>query len=306
DDQAETVLLRLLRGSGPRGLGGMRAMRAFPPGRLWRPLLAHSRDALRRHAAALSPLPVDDPHNSDPRYARSYLRQALMPLVAARWPGVTGNLARAAALEQEAASLLDALADEDLARLPVSAAPDAATLPIAALRSLDPVRRRNLVRRWIESKGLPVPYRDTLLRLEAEVLDVRPEGEPCLAWPGAELRRYRDALVAMPTLPPPPRDVALGWDGEGLLTLPEGCGRLEGERLGACIVHVPAPAGTRFQPPGAAHHRTCKNLFQERGVPPWVRERTPALERGGRIAWIGGIGWAEGETPGAIDWVTEP
>lgn len=300
DDQAETILLRLLRGAGPRGLAGMESSRAFGPGILWRPLLETPRSRLREYANANGLSWIEDPHNADARYARSFLRHALMPRIAQRWPGAVTSLVRAATLEREAAQLLDVLADEDLARLrPVGA--DATGLPIEALLALESARRHNLVRRWIETLGLPVPFRETLQHLEAEVLRAAADATPVLAWPGGEFRRYRDTLFAMRPLPPAPERFSVAWNGEGACRLSDGCGELSGTGIGRCVVVVPIP-DKQFQPAGSAHHRTLKNLFQESGVPPWIRPRTPGIERDGQLVWIGAIGWAEGAARGEIAW----
>lgn len=312
DDQAETLLLRLLRGSGVQGLAGMRSLSRFPPGWLWRPLLERSREELRVEAGTRGLDWIEDPHNRDPRYARSYLRSEILPRLLRRWPAATTQLARAAELQGEAAELLDERAAEDLGALRLTVAPARDALPVEGLRALSAPRRRNLLRYWIAGLGLPTPFHDSLLRVDTEVLGAVSSAAPHLAWPGAELRRYRDRLYAMAPLPSPPEGFCRPWSGRERLQLPPGCGGLRGAEGDAVRtiaagyeVRLPPPGG-RFRPAGSAHSRTLKNLFQERGIPPWVRLRTPVLERDGRICWIGGIGWAEGFEAVPIAWRDAP
>jgi len=306
-DQAETVLLRLLRGSGVHGLSAMRVLRSFAPGWLWRPLLELPRERLYAYAQEHDLRWIEDPDNRDTRYSRSWMRAELTPLLRERFPQAEESLARTARLAAEAAGLLDELAALDLA---ASARGEA--LAVGALRQLGPARRNNLLRWWLRQRGFEVPSADALERVAREVLDAAEDAEPLLGWAGCELRRYRDHLYAMAPLPPPPAaDPPLTWLGEQL-PLPEGCGRLR--------LAPPPPrglsvrfmrGGERFRPAGAAHSRTLKNLFQEAGVPPWVRLRTPLIEADGELVYVGGIGgsarWQE-LLPGSAgpDWLEPP
>lgn len=306
DDQAETLLLRLLRGSGPLGLAAMRPLLSFPPGRLWRPLLEVSRAELRAYAERQGLRWIEDPHNAGPEFARSYLRREILPRLEPHWPAASRTLARAAELQAEAADLLRELAEVDRRAFGEEASP---SMPIAALRRLSRARQHNLLRAWIEALGLPSPYHDTLKRLETEVFDAAADADPVLAWPGGEFRRYRGQLFVMAPLPPVPRELRLAWDGRGALCLPAGCGRLDVREGGVpgALVRLVEP-GEHFRPCGSPRTRSLKNLFQERGVPTWVRARTPMLEREGRALWIGGIGWAEdaGPVQAEIEWTGRP
>lgn len=311
DDQAETVLMRLLRGSGPDGLSGMRALDEFAPGMLWRPLLDTPRAQILDWAHQRGLNWIEDPHNQDPRYARSALRTEILPRLRRHWPELGRAIARSAAVQAETGELLHALADADLSAITSAAGPGANPLSLTALQRLAPARRRNLLRHWIAALGLSTPYRDSLIRFDRELLGAGEDSHPVLAWPGTELRRYRDQLWAVPTLDAVPQAHAQAWDGRLECILPPGCGRLvgsaarqSGESL-AYEVRIPVPV-TQFQPVGSAHRRSLKNLFQERGIPPWVRLRTPALLRQGRVCWIAGLGWAAGEPAFALRWMDPP
>jgi tRNA(Ile)-lysidine synthase len=289
DDQAETVLLRLLRGSGVAGLAAMRSLAPFPPGTLWRPLLRQNRASLREYAEAHRLPWVEDPHNLDPRYSRSFLRNDIFPRLRGRWPAAVEQLARAADHCADAVALLDELAQRDFracVRRARRGAPSPA-LSVQGLLALPRTRRNNLVRYWAAIAGFELPSFEALSRLEREVLRARPDRAPCLAWGETELRRFRDALHLMRRLPPPPRGLGLEWDGRADLALPPGCGSLK--LLRAATAELPlriafARGGERLKPAGSRYTRTLRNLFQEGAVPPWVRERMPLLLLDGSLA----------------------
>jgi len=294
DDQAETVLLRLLRGTGVYGLVGMRSHVDFSPGMLWRPLLKFSRAELRRYAEIHQLRWIEDPQNFDPRYTRSWLRAEVLPALQQRFPQVQGSLTRIASLSAETSDLLDELAAIDITH---AARGDA--LSIGTLLSLNASRRDNLLRFWLRIHGFEFPSADGLRRIADEVLQAAADAEPRFGWPGCELRRYRDRLFAMPPLQTVPQAWSMTWTSGCKLRLPanddrdhdRNCGRLEAAQPPAQALTVRFPrAGERFKPAGSDHHRTLKNLFQEAGVPPWIRSRTPLIECNGEIAAVAGLG----------------
>lgn len=311
-DQVETVLLALLRGSGPRGLAAMPASRAFPPGVLLRPLLDCERAALRDYAERHGLEWVDDPGNADPAFDRNYLRGTVIPTLRARWPAVERSLVRSARHCAEAAELLEQLAARDLNR--VGDVDD--TLSVERLRDLDPARQRNLLRHWLRGRELPIPDERQLQAVLDELLTAGRDRRPLVHWPGGELRRYRDRLYAMVPLPAPPAaDTVLDWDGRAPLVLPDG----------SCLVlrstptrELPEPlrgpftvrfrrGGERFHPAGRVHGRTLKKLLQETGIPPWWRERMPLLYRDERLIAVPGLGVAADLAAAAAraDWCLE-
>ena len=291
DDQAETVLLNLLRGSGPAGLAAMRPLSAFATGYLWRPLLDVPRAELLAYAQAHQLNWIEDPHNRDPAFARSALREQVMPLLRARWPAASRLMARAAELQAESAELQHEVALSDLAQVDERDQ----GLSIPALLALSPSRRRNLLRAWVGMCGLAMPYLDTLIRVDTEVLGARMDANPLLCWPGGEFRRYRDRLFVMPRLAPVAGDFRVALTVPGEIFLPPACGRLvatgawpQSEALSLRLVHE----GDRFRPPGSPRARSLKTLFQSRSIPTWVRPRAPVLEGTRGLLWIGGLGWS--------------
>lgn len=279
DDQAETFLLRALRGSGPDGLGAMRPWRAFGRGWLWRPLLAHSREALREHADAHGLRWIEDPSNADERFDRNFLRQRVMPVLRERWPQADASFAASARIS---AALSDAFAAIDDATLDAIADDD--TLPCAALRVLPPDARARMLRRWTQRLGLPPLPADGVRRIETELLSSASDRIPQYDWNGARIRRWRDRLHASRDKDEAwPIDWECEWDGSAPLALPDGRAlALEGAtRFDATLVVRARRGGERIRLPGRTHSHALKHVLQDRGLPPWERARVPLLSDSG-------------------------
>lgn len=295
DDQAETILQHFLRGAGPRGLTGMPPVRPLGRGWLARPLLPFSRDELHAWAVEQGLSWIDDPSNADLTFDRNFLRHDLLPRLSAWRRGIAGVLVRNGEVAAEAAELLDELAAEDLAR--VGAEPR--LMPVAGLRRLSPARAHNLLRHWLRLSGLPVPDARRIATVYGEVAAAAEDARPHLCWPGGEVRRYRGLLHAMAPLAALPA----GWEGAlepgRPCELPAGLGRLRlvpatGEGLRSDLdfprLRVALRSGgERCRPPSRDGSHSVKKLFQERGVPPWVRERTPVLFLDGALAAVAGL-----------------
>ncbi len=301
DDQAETVLLQLLRGSGPRGLAAMPVSAALGAGLLLRPLLAFDRAELLRYACAQQLEWIEDHSNADIGFDRNYLRHEVMPRIFTRWPSVSRTLARSARHCADAAALICEVAEKDLA-----AARDEAGggLAISRLARLAPERQRQVLRTWIEGSGLPLPDSVQLARIFSDVIASRRDATPVLCWPGAELRRYRDSLYLMPPQPIFDMQQIHSWQAWAPLVI-EGLGVLSahathGEGLSVRALQQ-APLSVRFRrggerchPFGRGHSHALKKLMQEAGIPPWRRERIPLLYSGEVIASVVGLWVCEG------------
>lgn len=291
DDQAETVLLRLLRGAGVHGLRAMvgSAPLAGAPGvRIVRPLLALDRARLAVYARDAGLQWVEDPANVAPDFDRSYLRQAIVPHLRARWPAMARTLSRSADLCADAVEILDGAARADLAVVSL----DHNALSVSAMKRLPPARRRNVLRIWLQILELPPPSASHLHRLEATVLVAGADTMPCMTWSGVEVRRYRNAVYAMPPLPKPPgADLLLDWSGETPLILPPGCGRLVPANTGMAPRSLTVrfrQGGERMRPRAGGPSRPVRKLFQEAGMPPWVRQRAPFLYHDGVLVNVAG------------------
>jgi len=316
DDQAETLLLQLLRGSGVAGLAAMAPVKPFARGWHARPLLDFSRQQLQRYAEAMQLHWIDDPSNFDTSLERNHLRQRVMPLLHERNPAVAATLSRSARHFAEATELLEELAEVDL---PGARGSREGSLSVSALLSLSPARQRNLLRHWIRTAGFPLPDSRHLQCICDEVLPAALDSTPLVHWSGAEVRRYRDALFVMAPLPPVPTEV-IPWDLSTALHLPHGVGSLtarKGEGAGLAIEplagrHVEIrfrTGGEQCRPAGRHETHALKKLLQEEGIPPWLRERLPLLYVDGELAQVGNLWRCEpfasqpGETGIVVDWL---
>jgi tRNA(Ile)-lysidine synthase len=301
DDQAETLLLALLRGSGVQGLAAMPRVAPLGAGLLVRPLLDWSRAELHGFAQALSLDWVEDPSNLDLSLDRNFLRVRVLPLLAERWPAAGRTLARSADHCAEAAELVGRYARDALAGVR-GTRPGA--LSVAGLLALDPALCRGVLRQWFGDCGVPAPDTRHLGRIRAEVLIARPDASPLVAWGGCEVRRHRDDLFALAPSPARTGDAALPWTSP-ILDLPTGLGRLRLRDGTGCTLAPAAlgsgPLAVRFavsglvcRPAGRLHHRHLKHLFQEGDVPAWVRGHIPLVFAEGCLVAIGGAWICDG------------
>jgi tRNA(Ile)-lysidine synthase len=318
DDQAETLLLQLLRGAGVAGLAAMPESVAFGGGRLVRPLLGVSRSALRDWARLRGLHWVEDGSNADERFDRNFLRRVVLPPLATRWPRATHVIARAAGHLGEARALLAEVGDADLARVE-----QAATLDIERLRRLSLPRQRNLVRRWIERHSLPMPDRLRLERILGELCDARADALPVVAWSGAEVRRWRGRLHVMATLPPAPEPMLWRLATSRELALPGGLGRLKlvaDPRGPLALRRLPRALRVSFRSGGerlcteaGGPRRRLKELLRAGDVLPWMRDRIPLVHAGERLLQVGNL-WCDADAMASprvrrrarIEWLDAP
>lgn len=318
DDQAETLLLQLLRGAGPRGLAAMPEYSAFAQGWHARPLLGYARDALHEVARQAGLSWIEDDSNSDTRFERNFLRHEILPRLKARYPAMAATLSRSARLCGEAADLLVTTAREDLLRVQR----EGGSLSVDGLQALGEVRARNLLHQWCRERGLPTPTAAQLQCVWDEVIGAGVDSEPVVCWAGGEARRYRDALFIDRPLPAHDVGRSLAWDGRTPLSIPAAAsGELLGEPLGELLGELQAErvrgqgialaaldnrrleirfrqGGEQLRPAGRAGHHALKKLFQEAGVPPWRRERIPLLYADGRLLAVAGL-WVAQEAAAA-------
>jgi len=323
DDQAETLLLQLLRGAGPHGLAAMPSAARLGRGWLLRPLLAVDRADLLAYAQAHRLRWIEDVSNTDVGFDRNYLRHCVLPLLRDRWPAANRALARSAHWCAEAAAWLDAEAAADLIRVSADR-PDGLRLP--GMRELGAIRQRNLLRYWLRQLGLPIPDHRQLEHVLRDGLTARPDRQPRIHWPGGEVRRYRDTLYAMPALTPHDARRCFVWrpgangypplelPGIGALVLREtiGAGWRATVLAGGELIVRFRQGGERFRPAGRRYGQELKKLWQEAGVPPWERDRLPLLYRTvqeegkaeERLVAVVGLGVAAetGVAPGEPGW----
>ncbi len=301
DDQAETVLLQLLRGSGPSGIAAMPIINGFSSGFHARPLLYCSRADLREYATQNQLRWLEDFSNKDISFDRNFLRHEVIPLLKQRWPSLDRTLSRSASHCAEAQQLIDAAARVDLQNMDIDSNN---SLSIDALSALPPPRARAVIRTWIRDSELPLPDTARLDRVLSEIITARDDRNPIVDWPGVELRRYRGRLFLMSALQTIDTDIEIEWDGKSDLMLPSGLGTLTVEEAengisksvwdNAKITVCFRTGGERCRPVGRDVSKSLKNLFQESGVPPWERKRIPLVKVNGQLAAVAGIWLCDG------------
>ncbi|MEO8671090.1 MAG: tRNA lysidine(34) synthetase TilS [Tahibacter sp.] len=280
DDQTETVLLKLLRGAGARGLAGMRRLRPFAAGLLWRPLLPLPRHILAEWAARHALNFIDDPSNAETRHARNFLRHEVLPLLRTRWPQLDVAIGHSARWLDANADFIDTETHKALARVQGL---DPATLRWAEWMELHDALRASGLRLWLRELRLPEPEQVHIAELERQLSNSDPQRLPCVSWAGCELRRHRDMLYAMAPLRTPPADWTSSWAGEAL-TLPADCGSLHLKIVTHCnnldtLTVRFRRGGEIFRPAGDIHRRELRDLLQSAGIPPWQRRRIPLIFR---------------------------
>lgn len=301
DDQCETFLLALKRGSGPAGLSAMPARSDFAGTQLLRPLLGETRASLEAWAREHQLSWIEDESNRDDSYDRNFLRLRVLPLLSERWPHFADATARSAMLCAEQESLLDELLSEELSDL-IS---EDGALAIAPLEAISPARRAALLRRWLATHHAAMPSRAMLSRIWDEVAQAREDASPCVHLSGYEVRRYKGKLWWV-KYSPSLTDVVLHWTSpEAPLILPRDTGSVSLMPTGHVRLPKPGePVSVRFKAGGLLHivgrngGRKLKKIWQEYNVPPWLRDTTPLLFYGETLIAAAGVfiteeGWTE-------------
>ena len=325
DDQAETVLLQLLRGSGAAGLSGMEGANVAPELLqdtdlvMARPLLSASRRQLAAYVAAHQIEHVEDESNSDPRFARNALRHQVIPALELAFPGFQQRFARSAEHAQAAQRLLFELGQQDLALCL-----DGDGLDIGKLRLLSRDRSYNLVRHWFGTRHLRMPSTAWLSQMLTQLLTARPDAQLLVSHPECDVRRYRDRLFLKPRLArlagmadpddeafpghgwlghaieTAPSGTAFGWQGEAQIAFPDFGGVLHFDagargfdaqwlRQQALIIDF-RQGGERLKLAANRPTRALKYHYQACDVPAWERPRLPIVSAGKALLFAAGIG----------------
>jgi len=308
DDQAETVLLQLLRGAGPPGLS---AMPGFRPGRpaLLRPFLDHTRAQIAAYAVAQQLRWIDDESNADRRLARNALRHEIAPLLAARFPGYPNTLVRAARHQAEAAFLLDELAAADS-----DGAVSAEGLERARLAGLSPARARNLLRWFLRSRGLRPSSEAKLADMLRQIVGASADARIRIRVDELDVGCHRGRVIVHT---PEPQAFERVWLGETEVLLPggvlafkrtHGTGLAMAKLARAKVTLRSRAGGERIRLASDRPTRALKQLLQEAHVPPWIRQALPLVWCGDELAAVAGLGialefQAAPDEPGwSLDW----
>lgn len=291
DDQAETLLFRLLRGAGVRGLAAMPEYRTLGRGHLVRPLLDCSRSELEGYAREHGFNWIEDPSNDDVRFSRNFLRAQIMPLLTSRWPQAVSSMARTARHLGEAQQLLGELAEQDLADARATTPFAWLGLPVLALAplaGLSATRQRNALRHWLAPLTL-LPDTDHWAGWET-LRDAGEGAQPVWRLADGELHRTQGHIwwLSGPWLQPckgmsawPDPRQPLRLPGNGQLTL-------QGDAPSA-PVEVRYRQGSEILQVAARGHRDLKRLLNEQHVPSFVRGRLPLLYGDDQLLAVAGL-----------------
>ena len=298
NDQAETLLLQLFRGSGPKGLAAIPAISSFGKNsKLIRPLLRFSRVEILEYAKLHSLKWIEDESNLDLAIDRNYVRLKLFPLITGNWLGALKTIGRSAQNCAEASELLDDLAKEDLLRVQGALVN---TLSITRLLTLTKIRQRNVIRYWLRDKRLAIPSCSKLNEVLKTILCCSEDRNPLINWDNVSVRRYKDNLYAMHSLPKHDPNLVLSWDFKSIIELPSQLGFLSAcvsddllvSNKGADNITIRfRVGGEKCRISGRGEHsHLLKHLFQEWQVPPWLRNRIPLIYSGDELICIVGYG----------------
>ncbi len=280
NDQVETFLLNLFRGAGVEGLASMPISRMFGPKgserQLVRPLLSKSRASLEAYAKQHQLDVVEDPSNLDKSYDRNFLRRHIIPEIRTRWPGIEKSVSRTVSIQSEAREVLNEVAANELQHVydPIKNA-----LSISKLKRLTKAKQKLVLRYWIADRGFSYPSEKKLQHLFSDVIEADEDTQPLLEWQGVQLRRFQDNLYISESLLVHDPNMVINWDGKSPLTI---------DSLNITLLPEILPTGSRnvtvrFRQGGEKiripkrGNLSLKNIFQEQGIPPWMRDRMPLL-----------------------------
>ncbi|MHA2938655.1 tRNA lysidine(34) synthetase TilS [Vibrio sp. RC27] len=286
DDQVETFLLALKRGSGPKGLSAMALARPFQQGFLVRPLLKSRRFLIEQYAEEHGLTWVEDESNQDTRFDRNFIRHQVAPVLSQRWPHFPSAIQRSAELCAQQERLLDELLEE---RLNTSLAPDM-SLSITSLNFMSEDVRYRVLRMWLSKFDVLMPSQVRLKLLWSDVAMARIDANPKFQFKEHEIRRYQQHLFCIPKMQDVGhwhRSLTINQPLElpsflGKVTLFDTISTGKGLALSSMVLKGKLEItfrseGLSAHPEGKVGHKTLKKWYQEFGVPSWQRRRTPIL-----------------------------
>ncbi|HUU74237.1 MAG TPA: tRNA lysidine(34) synthetase TilS [Burkholderiales bacterium] len=318
DDQAETLLLQLLRGAGAEGLSAMpieRPLGVDGPG-LLRPLLTLRRSELTAYAEANALAWIEDDSNAELIYDRNFLRHKILPLIEGRFPAYRSTLSRSGRNLADVAELAGILGEQDLAALRVGDA-----IALDGARTWPVCRVLNALRALFRDLGYPAPRRAVLTEAARQAFEAGPEAQVRVDFGDLSLRRYQGSLHVVKNVCVPETWRA-EWRGEEAIKLPAGLGVLRFRRAtgagpavsklqGKVVSVALRSGGERMALAANRPHRSLRKLYQDADVAPWLRERTPLLFCGKHLVFVPGLGTAAefqaapDEACWTMDWVAD-
>jgi len=313
DDQAETVLIQLMRGAGVAGLSAMPPVKAhhIAPNiiHLWRPFLNLRRGELEAYAKEHQLTWIEDPSNQDESYRRNAIRQSILPALEKHQPGATENLARSAKHLANAHELLNQLADIDLGLIETKEGLSKTNL--VRLYKTNQARASNALRRWLHKNQLAYPSEERLTAWWSELLHARVDSN--LQWEHDQkvIRLWRGQLTMTQDLNAQ-EQIEGEWVFKKVPANSQKPGiakeRFETAKQKGLINTMAREGGEKFKVDAKRPRKSLKNLYQEANIPPWQRN-APLLYIGEELVAVAGIGisadWQTTEGPRiSPEWLT--
>tara|TARA_R110002072_G_scaffold30092_2_gene94219 strand:+ start:5670 stop:7013 length:1344 start_codon:yes stop_codon:yes gene_type:complete len=293
DDQVETFFLQALRGAGPRGLSSMPRFKNIGNAIHVRPLLNYSREQLLAYANENKLSWQEDLSNADTKFDRNYLRNNVIPAFEKRWPAYRETISRLLKHQQDCKSLMQEVGLEDLKLVSREN-----MLILKKIRRLSVSRQKNVIFTWLQKLQLETPGSKHINQIISDLINSTSDNAPCVNWKNVEVRKYRALLYASNKTDKQVDSINYQWDlsfplkimNETLVAESKVGKGLSKEKIENAHINVRyREGGEKILPFSHAHSKTVKQLFQERGVLPWVRDRFPLVYVNGSLALIPGV-----------------
>lgn len=298
DDQAETVLLRILRGTGVAGIAGIPSQRLLGEGVVLRPLLGFDRLDLEAYADKHALSFITDESNLDLKFQRNDCRHRLIPFLLQTNPAVKQHLKQLAINAQEALTILESVVTDAYTACQLT---PATQLNLAVLKTYDAIMQREILRYWlVKIHHLTAPSRAQLIRLQQEVIAAASDKIPAIKLGRLYCRRYQGRLYLTPEIQVDLKHVKYAWDLTAPLLTP--LGELDPAMVKQNM-NLPSNAiievrfrqgGERFHPAGRIGSHPLKKCLQEWAIPPWQRYHLPLLYYQDICIMVYGVAVAEG------------
>lgn len=299
DDQAETLLLQLLRGAGIKGLCGMPPVRKLSPigiPQILRPLLEISRDEIESYGRLNKLNWIKDESNDSIIFNRNFLRHEILPILKKRYPNYPKILLRTSRHFSEASLLLDELAAIDNEYCMVSG-----KIQISNIRMLSFARAKNLLRYNLAQRDITLPSTVKLETILHQILSAGPDSQPCIRFGNTEIRRHKGSIHILSSKTTFSSSAHYIWNGETHLVLDHFNGTIcftdiksqgiSRKKISTELITIRSrEGGERFMPTCNRPRKSLKNLLQEASIPPWERNTIPLIFCGEKLIWVPGIG----------------
>jgi len=306
DDQAETLLMQMLRGSGIAGLSGMDkfnyapALFGNPSLLMMRPLLNVSRSELELFARENDITYIEDESNDDARYLRNALRHQVMPILEEISPGFAARMSRTAKHMQSTLSLIEALAEQDLS---ICMSIEDLSINLNLIRQLDPERVSNIFRLWLSKSGVRMPSTSRLNEIRKQLFEAKDDARITIYHETLAIHRYQSRIYASDRSREPAneeKNIYFAWSGQDAIAFPEFHGTLffQKEARGvsstwlaqqSLCIHL-RRGGERLKLAENRSTRDMKSHYQSLNIPYWVRQQLPFISVGNQLLYAARVG----------------